>query len=174
MPNPATLKYQSTKTYAHSVGLSCCFRQWRANHSHCSKLHGYALKVELVWEGDLDERNWVQDFGALKHIKAWLEATFDHKAIIAEDDPNLDDFKYMERQGNLDLTVLPTVGCEKFAEAIFRAIEEMMGDSGPQLQSVQVWEHEGNSAKVIRKTDIDLVQAFNDAHILHGALERHG
>ncbi|SVB70610.1 uncharacterized protein METZ01_LOCUS223464, partial [marine metagenome] len=28
--------YQSTKTYGNEVGLSCCFRQWRAD-SHCNK-----------------------------------------------------------------------------------------------------------------------------------------
>ncbi len=25
--------YRSTKTYDHTEGLSCCFRQWRATHS---------------------------------------------------------------------------------------------------------------------------------------------
>ena len=35
--------WRSTKTYGHEEGLSCCFRQWRATHSHCRLLHGYAL-----------------------------------------------------------------------------------------------------------------------------------
>ena len=34
--------YQSTKTYGNDVGLSCTFRQWKAD-SHCNKLHGYSL-----------------------------------------------------------------------------------------------------------------------------------
>lgn len=178
--NPTPLRYQSSKTYNHSVGLSCCFRQWRADHSHCSKLHGYALKVELVWEGDLDNRNWVMDFGGLKQVKKFLEDTFDHKTVVAEDDPNLDDFKYMARQGNLDLTIVPAVGCEKFAELIFRTVDDMFTRSPsqpnwPLLQSVQVWEHEGNSAKVVRDASpIDLATLANDVAITIGALERHG
>lgn len=142
------LRYQSSKTYTHSTGLSCCFRQWRAK-SHCNKLHGYALKVELVFEDELDERNWVQDFGDLKPVKAFLERTFDHKTIIAEDDPHLDQFEKLHRFNLIDLVMLPGVGCEKFAEYIFTAIDNST-DIGHKLQSVQVWEHEGNSAKVIR------------------------
>lgn len=144
------LVYQSTKTYTHSVGLSCCFRQWRATHSHCSKLHGYAIKVELVFEGPLDERNWVQDFGGLKRVKKFLEETFDHKTVVAEDDPRLLEFMQLQDKGVLDLTILPAVGCEKFAEFIFRALDEDFGLQAP-IRSVQVWEHEGNSAKVSRK-----------------------
>lgn len=149
------LIYQSSKTYQHSAGLSCCFRQWRATHSHCSKLHGYALKVEMVWEGDLDDKNWVMDFGGLKRVKRWLEDTFDHKTVVAEDDPKLAEFKRMHELGTLDLMIVPAVGCEKFAELIFRTVNDMFTRSPsqpnwPLLQSVQVWEHEGNSAKVIR------------------------
>ncbi len=37
--------YRSTKSYDHSEGLSCCFRQWRATHSHCSLVHqGVSLR----------------------------------------------------------------------------------------------------------------------------------
>lgn len=144
------LVYQSSKTYTHSVGLSCCFRQWRATHSHCSKLHGYALKVELVFQGDLDERNWVQDFGGLKEVKKFLEETFDHKTLVAADDPALPELQRMHRYSLLDLVVLPAVGAEKFAEFIFRALDEDFALDA-KIQSVQVWEHEGNSAKVIRK-----------------------
>ena len=52
--------YNSTKTYGHDVGLSCSFRQWRAQ-SHCSKVHGYALSVKFTFAAEkLDERNWVR------------------------------------------------------------------------------------------------------------------
>jgi len=141
----ADLIYQSTKTYTHAHGYSCCFRQWRATHSHCSKLHGYALQVQLVFEGDLDERNWVQDFGGLKPVKAFLDDWFDHKTIIAEDDPMRGVFMDLEFKGILELRVMPAVGAEKFAEFIFRNARVS------NIKSVEVWEHAGNSAKVIRK-----------------------
>ena len=66
------MKYQSTKTYGNDRGLSCCFRQWRAD-SHCNLLHGYSLGFRFVFEADtLDERNWVYDFGDCKWIKEFL------------------------------------------------------------------------------------------------------
>ena len=65
--------YRSTKTYGNEVGLSCCFRQWRAD-SHCNKLHGYSLGFRFIFEAvTLDERNWVYDFGDCKWIKKYLE-----------------------------------------------------------------------------------------------------
>ncbi len=43
-------KYLSTKTYGNDRGLSCCFRQWRSTHSHCSLLHGYSIGIKLIFE----------------------------------------------------------------------------------------------------------------------------
>ena len=71
-------KYFSTKCYGHNIGLSAVFRQPLA-HSHCKLLHGYSLSFKFTFGCDeLDERNWVVDFGGLKPLKAWLEETFDH------------------------------------------------------------------------------------------------
>lgn len=87
-------KYQSTKTYGTDRGLSCCFRQWKASHSHCSTLHGYSLGFKFVWESEsLDSRNWVFDFGGMKPIKEFLDHMFDHTILVAEDDPALETFK---------------------------------------------------------------------------------
>ncbi len=156
--------YQSSKTYDHSVGLSCCFRQWRAIHSHCQYLHGYALKVHLIFESaSLDQRGWVQDFGGLKPVKNWLEDTFDHKTVIAEDDPLLSHFKMVEEMGMIQLTILPKgVGCERFAELVFEKISLALENHpnrvfdlpasrrGVYLKSVTISEHTGNSATVHR------------------------
>lgn len=152
--------YQSTKTYGHDLGLSATFRQWRATHSHCSKLHGYALAVTLTFEAaKLDHRNWVQDFGGLKPVKQWLQDTFDHKTIISEDDPLLYKFKSMEEHGALDLVVLPGVGCEAFATIIYDYVDawlwnqakaDMLDTPRVWLKSVEVREHGANSALYIR------------------------
>ena len=96
-------KYYSTKTYGTDRGLSCCFRQWRATHSHCSTLHGYSIGIKLVFESEtLDDRNWVFDFGGLKQFKDWSEYMFDHTLIVAEDDPHMDFFKAMSEIRSLD------------------------------------------------------------------------
>ena len=53
---------------------SCAFRQWRATHSHCSKLHGYQLKAKFWFSGSsLDDKNWIVDFGGLKDLKSKLQ-----------------------------------------------------------------------------------------------------
>ncbi len=147
------MKYVSTKTYGHEIGLSCCYRQWRAE-SHCNKLHGYALAFRFEFEAtDLDSRNWVVDFGALKGLKAQLEATFDHKTLIASDDPKLDHFRELQRVGCLDLVVVPAVGCEKFAELAMSMAEHWLNDQGMssrvRVRSVEVREHGANSGQVI-------------------------
>jgi len=63
-------KYLSTKTYGNDRGLSCCFRQWRSTHSHCSLLHGYSIGIKLIFESEkLEDRNWVMEFRGLKAFK---------------------------------------------------------------------------------------------------------
>lgn len=145
--------YMSTKTYGHEIGLSAAFRQWRAD-SHCRFLHGYALAVKFVFEAEeLDVRNWVVDFGSLKSLKGWLEDTFDHKTLVAEDDPSRDLFIEMSNAGVIDMVLVPATGCEKFAEMIYGAAEVWLKDNGyaprVRIASVEVREHGANSAMYI-------------------------
>ena len=143
------MSYISTKTYNHNVGLSCAFRQWRAKHSHCRFIHGYALSVRINFKGNLNDRNWVYDFGDLKFVKQFLQDTFDHKTVIAEDDPELETFQELEQKGLIQLVVIPHVGCEKFAEYICKQIAphiEVNSNARVKLMSVEVREHSGNSA----------------------------
>lgn len=115
-------------------------------------MHGYALRVELTFVGkELDERNWLVDFGSLKSFKGTLEDLLDHKTLMAEDDPELETFKHLERRGLIQLRVLPSVGCEALAYWIFQAADVWLHDNGyaprVRLQKVQVNEHEGNYAR---------------------------
>ncbi len=149
------MTYRSTKTYGHEVGLSACFRQWRAQ-SHCRFLHGYALAVHVEFEADeLDVRNWVVDFGSLKSFKGVLENTFDHKTLVAEDDPELETFKAMETLKLAQVVVVPATGCEAFAKLIFDYAEIWLADNGysPRVRCthVTVREHAGNSASYYRE-----------------------
>lgn len=144
------MSYQSTKTFGHHLGLSVAFRQHKAG-SHCRFVHGYALAFRFVFEAnELDERHWVVDFGSLKSLKGWLEDTFDHKVIVAEDDPQIAWFREVHRLGVLDLVELPAAGCEKFAEYVFGATETWLEANGYaprcRLVSVEVMEHGANSA----------------------------
>jgi 6-pyruvoyltetrahydropterin/6-carboxytetrahydropterin synthase len=142
--------YRSTKTYDHAEGLSCCFRQWRATHSHCSQVHGYALAFKFVFATHrLDERNWCFDFGGLKEVRAWLHDMFDHTLIVAEDDPHLVLLQRLSEEGLASVRVLPAVGCEAVARYTFDHVADFISAQTNHrvwLESVEVREHGGNSA----------------------------
>lgn len=152
---PSHLTIGSTKNYAHSLGLSCTFRQWRAE-SHCRFLHGYSLQIRFTFSSEtLDHRNWVVDFGSLKSLKGWLESMFDHKTLVASDDPHFDDFMHMHKLGLMQVINVPHVGCEAMAYYIYEYAEQWLIDNGytnTKLEKVEVWEHESNSAYCERKT----------------------
>ena len=145
------MAFQSTKQWGHDVGFSCAFRQWRATHSHCRFLHGYAIGVKLVFEAEmLDHRNWVIDFGGLQSIKKMLTETFDHKLLVAEDDPQKDLVCSLSGMGVADVLVVPAVGCEMFAKMVYDMVCEWLHSVGQngrvKLISCEVSEHGANSA----------------------------
>ena len=157
-------KYISTKVI--ELG-SCAFRQWRASHSHCRFLHGYQLKAKL-WFGcsELDEKNWAVDFGGLKDLKALLQNIFDHTTTVAEDDPELETFKELDKKGLLQLRVFKNgVGIERAAELVFDVSDTFIKEltnGRCWVEKVEVFEHEDNSA-LVEKTD-KVVEVKNEYH----------
>jgi len=168
-------KFYSTKTYGNDRGLSCCFRQWRATHSHCSTLHGYSIGIKLIFECEtLDDKNWGMDFGGLKEFKTWADHMFDHTLIIAQDDPYLEFFRKMswmghppqsgianhhevkphERGAICDLRIVEGVGCEMFAKLCYDKMAELLASGNMRypinpnvrIKSAEVFEHGANSA----------------------------
>ena len=144
--------YRCTKTFGHDLGLSACFRQWRAG-SHCAFLHGYALAVRLEFEAEaLDERGWVVDFGSFGPLKAWLQATFDHKTLVAVDDPQLPFLREAHARGVVDLVEVARTGCESFAQLVADETQRWLVAAGHaprcRLVSVEVREHGANAASV--------------------------
>lgn len=148
--------YRVTKTYDHNIGLSATFRQHKAS-SHCRFGHGYPLRFELTFASEiLNRTNWVLNFGGLKEIKSWLETNFDHRFLVAKDDPELETFKELHEKGLIDLNVVEFTGCEAFAKMAFDHVNLWLqgkiesGDvdfeNEPILESVKVSEHGGNSA----------------------------
>ena len=147
--------FQSTKLYD---GFSCVFRQWRAEGTHCRFLHGYGISFRLWFEGELDHRNWVWDFGGMKRAKTavdgmspkqWMEYMFDHTTLVAEDDPYLENFKRMDSDDVIQLRLLPAVGAEQFAKFIYDklnplVIEETNGRV--RITQVEFMEHNKNTA----------------------------
>jgi len=148
-------KYQSTKVFD---GFSCVFRQWRADGTHCKYIHGYGVSFRVWFEGDLDERNWVWDFGGMKRAKgtidgmnpkAWMDHMFDHTMIIAEDDPFIESFKLMGQAGAAQVRILPAVGAEKFAEYVYNKLQEFVNqetEGRVKIARVEFMENGKNSA----------------------------
>lgn len=157
----------STKTFGHELGLSAAFRQWRAD-SHCRFIHGYALSIKLTFVAlDLDVRNWVVDFGSLKSLRQRLEDTFDHKLIVAEDDPKLEVLKELEVHGLAELVMVENTGCEAFAKLVLESTDVWLQDAGyaPRcwVYCVEVAEHGANSAIYL-----------NPAHNIRALGAKHG
>lgn len=151
--------YSVTKTYGNDIGISACFRQHRAD-SHCRFLHGYALGFRIVFKADrLDANNWVFDFGSLKFVKRFLEETFDHKTVVASDDPQLKTFRAMEHSRIIDLVELESVGCEAFARYVFEKVNDWLyghhkiaiTNRNLRVHSVECFEHGSNSATFTNK-----------------------
>ena len=148
-------KFQSTKIFD---GYSTVFRQWRAEGTHCRFLHGYGISFKIVFEGDLDERNWVWDFGGMKRAKTWIDGMqpkewmdymFDHTFLVAEDDPFLESFKKMDEAGVAQLRILPATGAEQFAKFIYDKVSKFIKietEGRVRVVSVEFMEHGKNTA----------------------------
>ncbi|MEK9804922.1 MAG: 6-carboxytetrahydropterin synthase [Euryarchaeota archaeon] len=147
-------KYFSSKKYGHERGLSAAFRQWRAD-SHCKYLHGYSLEFEFEFGTDeLDENNWVVDFGGLKELEIWLRSNFDHKTLVASDDPKFSEFVLLDNNGIIDMVVVQSTGAEMFAKMAMEYSNKMIQEKYGErcwVESVTVREHGANSAKCERK-----------------------
>ena len=147
--------YQSTKLFD---GFSCCFRQWKAESTHCRFLHGYGISFRVTFEGDLDERNWVWDFGGMKRAKtlidgmqpkAWMDYMFDHTVIVAKDDPKLSGFQNMEIMDVIQLRTVEATGADKFAEFIFHKLNRFVlteTQDRVRVAQVEFMEHNKNTA----------------------------
>ena len=147
--------FVSTKVFD---GFSCCFRQWKATTTHCQYLHGYGISFKVWFEGDLDERNWVWDFGGMKRAKTkidgkspkeWMDWMFDHTIIVAEDDPYINTLQQLDNAGIAQVRTVPATGAEKFAEFIYHKLNKFVKEeTGGRVKvgQVEFMEHGKNSA----------------------------
>ena len=148
-------KFQSSKVFN---GFSTVFRQWKAETTHCKFIHGYGVSFKVYFEGELDERNWVWDFGGMKRAKTqidgkspkeWMDYMFDHTLIIAEDDPYLKAFEQMGEAGVAQIRIIPATGAEKFAEYVYDKVNQFIfpeTDGRVKVIKVEFREHGKNSA----------------------------
>ena len=148
-------KFQSTKIFD---GFSTVFRQWKAEETHCKYLHGYGVSFKVWFEGELDEKNWVWDFGGMKRAKTqidgmspkeWMDYMFDHTIIVAEDDPYINTLQQLDNAGIAQVRIVPATGAEKFAEFIFKKLNTFVRtetNDRVHVKKVEFMEHNKNTA----------------------------
>lgn len=148
-------KFQSTKVFD---GFSTVFRQWKADTTHCRFLHGYGVSFKIYFEGELDHRNWVWDFGGMKRAtnkidgmtpKEWMDYMFDHTVVIAEDDPFINAFKQMEEAGVAQIRIVEAVGAERFAQFVYDKLQPFVDaetEGRVRIAKVEFREHDKNNA----------------------------
>jgi 6-pyruvoyltetrahydropterin/6-carboxytetrahydropterin synthase len=148
-------KFQSSKVFD---GFSTVFRQWKAEDTHCRFLHGYGISFKVYFEGELDHRNWVWDFGGMKRAKTqidgkspkeWMDYMFDHTTIIAKDDPMIGLFSELDKLGTLQIRIIEATGAEKFAEYIYNKLNDFVHEETEgrvRVTKVKFMEHGKNAA----------------------------
>lgn len=137
----AEFKYQSTKIFDN---FSIALRQWKAQHSHCQLLHGYAFEFKVWFESNeedidkqLDDMNWIVDFGGFKDadnesgsggngLKSWMNHMFDHTTLIEKDDPHKDMFEVLQDYKVAKVHFLDKMGAESIARLVFEKMDEVM------------------------------------------------
>jgi len=107
----------------------------------CAHPHGHNGRVEITLESEtLDARGMVLDFSELKHIvNDWLDENFDHKMVLAENDPLVPVLATMHEPMYL-MPCPPTA--EIFAQIIFNFVKA----HGYPVQQVVFWETDKCSA----------------------------
>ena len=142
-------RFVSTKKFDN---FSVALRQWKASHSHCQLLHGYALEFKIWFSAeDLDEMNWIVDFGLFSRngLKDWLNDMFDHTLLIEFDDPQLETFQVLQELGLAKVIAVGRIGAESLAKLVFEKFNQVFENTeGGRVKVIKVecFENNKNSA----------------------------
>jgi 6-pyruvoyltetrahydropterin/6-carboxytetrahydropterin synthase len=103
--------------------------------------HGYSFSMKFYFGTNyLDVRNWAADYGGLKELKHVLESQFDHTTLVAQDDPELEFYKEMERRKLAKLTILPNLGCEALADQLYKFVNGVyIPDNWGPSEAERLW-----------------------------------
>ena len=118
---------------------------WDAAHrvtrheSKCRNLHGHRYEAEVVVRGPLDPLGRVVDFSVLKdRVGGWLDATWDHGALLAVHDAALLALVQVNDWRHYVLDGEPTA--ENLARELLARARSLLSDTGIEVVSVRVWE----------------------------------
>ena len=159
-------KFTSTKLLR---GYPCTHRQWKAE-SHCRFVHGYSRDFYFEFAcKELTKEGWVVDFGGLKEIKIWLSHMFDHTFLASHDDPALNHFKQMDKEGIIQLRQLPNAGMEGTAQFVFdhviSQLNELISLNEDNNPLINIF------VKKLRGIDIEEIKIDNLKHHLNSVIQ---
>ncbi len=139
-----------TKTYSN---LKAAHRQWR-HPGHCHFAHGENWVVHLtIGCHQLDDQNFVVDYGGLRPVRNWLEYLLDHTLLIDQDDPARDTFQALHDAKLCDLRIVPSASAEGLCRFILQKAEQIVHElTGGRafVTEVVVEEDTKNTARLTR------------------------
>ena len=96
--------FTSTKTY---YNLPCAHRQFR-HDGNCALIHGYSRSFHFVFGAKTTTKEgFIVDYGDLKELKNHLEYMYDHTLVLDPEDPHMDTFRELEKQGVCQIRMQP-------------------------------------------------------------------
>ena len=124
------------------------------HESKCAHLHGHNYRIHFYCEApQLDSVGRVIDFSDIKtYLCNWLEDEWDHRLLLAYDDPLLEDFKQLHEKGGVNLNVMPEgygPGIEDSCKYIYDKITPMIAlktFGRAWIENIRIYEHENNWA----------------------------
>jgi 6-pyruvoyltetrahydropterin/6-carboxytetrahydropterin synthase len=139
--------------------VTCTRRlEWDAMHriplheSKCRAFHGHRYVAEIACHApSLDELGRVVDFGVIKQkVGGWIDAHWDHTAILMRDDPDPAIPHIVEANERLGRPVYwldahPTA--ENIVQELARVAQELLADDGVDVVAIRLWETPNGSAE---------------------------
>jgi 6-pyruvoyltetrahydropterin/6-carboxytetrahydropterin synthase len=139
--------------------ITCTRRlEWDAMHripGHegvCRCYHGHRYAVEITCAADaLDHCGRVVDFGVIKAlVGAWIDANWDHTAILMKGDPDPSVPHVAEANARMGKPVYwldapPTA--ENLVAVLATVAGELLADSGVRVERLRLWETPNCSAE---------------------------
>ena len=90
-------------------------------------MHGYSRTFTFWFSAShLNQHGFVVDFSSLGHLRRQLSEQFDHTFLVNADDPLMEEWERLHRQGALDLRVMDNVSMEATAQVVWRWANELL------------------------------------------------
>lgn len=142
--------YVDTKTFPKTLGLTVCFRDWRTRR-RARFLHGGALTIAVTFEAmAVNSGGIAVDLNGVDALRDWIVETFDHKTLIASDDPALNVFEGLHDAGLIELVEVDSTSLLSLAAMIGERAEGWLVESGYEptirLRRVSVYDDATDSA----------------------------